>query len=236
MPGLDPASLALAFVLTLTEMTEVVALVFALRPESGSIRNGATGAIAGTAVVGGIALVAGSLLIRLPERALLAGSAVVLLAFGLFLFRSTLRSYRRARAASGPAPAQTGERAVQFAGGFTVGTIESIEAVIVLLGIAAGGQGFSAIVGAVTAGAVLVALAAVVHERIRRIKVPTLKLVGTSMLFSFAVFWGGEAAGVAWPYGDLALVPLVLLFLLAVRGLVALRLGPTPVVPVQTKG
>lgn len=235
MPGLDPASLALAFILTLTEMTEVVALVFALRPDTGSIRHGASGAIAGTAVVGGVALVAGAFLIQLPQRALLASSSIVLLAFGLFLFRSTLRSYRRARPGAAHASAPKGERAVQFAGGFTVGAVESIETVIVLLGIAAGGQGVSAIVGAVAAGALLVALAAVVHERIRRIKVPTLKLVGTSMLFSFAVFWGGEALGLSWPYGDLALIPLVLLFLGAVRGSIGWLLGPAPALPLETK-
>jgi uncharacterized membrane protein len=237
MLSLDVPSLLLAFILTLTEMTEVVALVFALRGESNSIQNGAKGAIAGTAVVGVIGIVAGAVLIRLPPRALLAGSAVVLAAFGVFLSRSTLKSYRRARQpAKAPAPSH-GDRAVQFASGFTVGTIESIEAVIVLLGIAAGGQATSAVVGAVSAGVLLVVVAALIHERIRKVKVPTLKLVGTSLLFSFATFWGAEAAGVVWPYGDLSLIPIFLLFLLLVRGLVELLVpAAAPPVQVETKG
>jgi uncharacterized membrane protein len=233
--SLDAPSVILAFVLTLTEMTEVVALVFALRGDSDSIQSGARGAVAGTAVVGAIAVVAGSLLISLPAHALLAGSTVVLAAFGVFLFRSTLRSYRKARQAGSATGGPRPERQLQFAAGFTVGTIESVEAVIVLLGIAAGGQATSAVVGAVTAGVLLVAVAAVVHERIRKVKVPTLKLVGTSLLLSFASFWGAESLGVSWPYGDFALLPLFLGFLLLVRGLVQLGLRSVPPAPVETK-
>ncbi|MCI4346533.1 MAG: hypothetical protein L3K07_07275 [Thermoplasmata archaeon] len=236
MLSLDAPSLALAFIITLTEMTEVVALVFALRGESDSIQSGAKGAIAGTAVVAGIALGAGAILLRLPPHALLAGSAVVLAAFGVFLFRSTLKSYRRARAPPAAHATGSGGRSLQFASGFTVGTVESVEAVIVLLGISAGGQATSALVGAVTAGVLLVVVAALVHERIRKVKVPTLKLVGTSLLFSFAVFWGAEALGVNWPYGDLVLVPLLLLFLVLVRSSVELLLRSSPPVQVETKG
>ncbi|MCI4362736.1 MAG: hypothetical protein L3K13_00280 [Thermoplasmata archaeon] len=236
MLSFDAPSLALAFIITLTEMTEVVALVFALRGDSGSIQSGARGAIAGTAVVGVIAFGAGALLIQLPPKDLLAGSAVVLAAFGLFLFRSTLKSYRRARLPAAAHASGGAGRSLQFASGFTVGVVESVEAVIVLLGIAAGGQATSALVGALAAGVLLVVVAALVHERIRKVKVPTLKLVGTSLLFSFAAFWGAQAAGLSWPYGDLGLVPLFLLFLLVVRGAVELLLRSTPPVQVETKG
>jgi Ca2+/H+ antiporter, TMEM165/GDT1 family len=119
-------------------------------------------------------------------------------------------------------------RALQFSGGLTVGMIESTEAVIVLLALAAGGYGFSALVGAVVAGVLLVVVAAMVHERIRRIKVRLLRLGGTSAVLAFAVFWAGEALGVAWPGSDLFLVPLVLLVGLAVRGVIALDLRRLP--------
>ena len=68
------------------------------------------------------------------------------------------------------------------------------------------------------------------HDQIRKIKVPWLKVGGTSLVFTFAVFWGGEAAGVQWPGGDLFLIPLVLLALLLVRGGVGLvmRLSAPP--------
>ncbi len=221
-------ALVVAFVVTLLEMTEVVALVFALGADHASIRPGAYGAVAGTTTVALIALGAGAALLAFPTRYLLWGAAVTLAAFGGFLFRSTLRTYRRARA--GPVPPRgPAAHAVQFAGGFTVGAVEATEAVVVLLALTAGGQGLSAILGAVAGGAVLVVAAFAVHDRIRRVKVPWLKLGATSMVVTFAVFWAGEAAGFAWPGGDLFLIPIFALALVVVRGAieVGLRSGGT---------
>ncbi len=221
-----------AFLITVLEMTEVVALVFALSADHRSVRSGALGAAGGTVLVGGIALGFGSLLVALPENLMLWAAAIVLLGFGVFLFRSTVRTYRRAHA---PATTTPSRPRVQFAGGFSVGVVESTEAVIVLLAIAAAGQGVSALIGAAVGGVLLVGLALLLHDRIRRIKVPQLKLAATGLLFTFAVFWAGEALRVPWPDGDLTLLPL---FLVAV-GLV--RLGvwfvePTsPRVPVEPK-
>ena len=237
MVALSVGPFLLALLIVVVEMTEVVALVFALRGEDGSVRPGVYGAVGGTAVVVAISLGTGVLLLQLPTEYLLAGAGIALFAFGLFLFRSTLRTYRRARAgpAAGKAPAGKEERAVQFAGGFTVGAVESIEAVIVLLSLTAAGQGASAVLGAVVGGALLVGAAAVLHERVRRIKIPQLKLVATSLLFTFAAFWTGEAFRVAWPYGDLALLPLFAISLLTVAGLLGWWAGP-PRPPVQTNG
>jgi uncharacterized membrane protein len=229
-------ALVAAFVITLIEMTEVVALVFALSAEHGSIRTGTTGAVAGTAVVAGIALAAGAVLIAFPRDALLWAAAIVLVAFGFFLLRSTLRTYRRLRVASTvPAAPGASSHAVQFAGGFSVGAVETLETVIVLIALAAAGYGASAVIGAVAGGVVLIAAAAVLHEQVRKIKVPVLKVVATALLFSYALFWGGEAAGIAWPGADLILIPMTLGFLLAVRGVVDWRV-PAPAVPVGTKG
>jgi len=112
-----------------------------------------------------------------------------------------------------------------------VGAVEATETVIVLLALAAAGYGVSAILGAALGGALLVAVAFVVHDRIRRIKVPWLKVGGTSVVFSFAVFWGGEAAGVSWPGGDLILLLFVAVAILLVRGGVGLVLRATPAPP-----
>ena len=213
-----PALIA-AFLITVLEMTEVVALVFALAADHTTVRHGALGAVGGTAVVAGIALGFGAILIAFPRSYLLWGSAVVLAAFGVFLFRSTLKTYRKRRAAAaGAPPPSVSASAAQFAGGFSVGAVEATETVIVLLALAAAGYGFSALVGAVLGGALLVAVAFVVHDRIRRIKVPWLKVGGTAVVFSFAVFWGGEAAGISWPGGDLILLLFVALGVLLVRG------------------
>jgi uncharacterized membrane protein len=222
MISLSVPALIIAFVITVTEMTEVVALVFAVSGGTDRLRTGALGAVAGTAVISTIALVAGAALERIPTVDLLGVAALVLAAFGVFLFRSTVRSYRRARNPSAPAP---GNRpALHFAAGFSVGAVESTEAVIVLLALAAGGAAPSALLGALAGGAVLVVAALLVRERIRRIKVPTLKLGGTAMLFSFAVFWAGEAFSVPWPGSDLVLIPMFVVAVLAVRGAVELVL------------
>jgi uncharacterized membrane protein len=214
-----PALIA-AFLITVLEMTEVVALVFALAADHTTVRHGALGAVGGTAVVSAIAFGFGAVLIAFPRAYLLWGSAAVLAAFGVFLFRSTLKTYRRRKSAlaGAPAPSSTGQTAAQFAGGFSVGAVESTETVIVLLALAAAGYGFSAIVGAVLGGALLVCVALVVHDRIRRIKVPWLKVGGTAVVFSFALFWGGEAAGVSWPGGDLILLLFVVVGVVLVRG------------------
>lgn len=229
-------ALVAAFVITLIEMTEVVALVFALSAEHGSVRTGTGGAVAGTAVVAGVALAAGAALVAFPRWALLWAAAVVLVGFGLFLLRSTLKSYRRLRQPSPTATAPgKASHAVQFAGGFSVGAIETLETVVVLLALAAAGYGASAVIGAVAGGVLLVAAAAVLHEQVRRIKVPLLKVVATGLLFAYAVFWAGEAAGVDWPGADLVLIPLAVVAMLAVRGIVDWRVPPAPV-PVGAKG
>jgi uncharacterized membrane protein len=213
-----------AFVITVTEMTEVVAVVFALGVDGQSLGHGAAGAAAGTAVVGVVAFGFSAILIALPRSILLWGASFALFAFGIFLFRSTVRAYRRHRATAGTSktgPASPGQaRALQFGGGFAVGAIEATEAVIVLVALAAAGYGASALVGALLGGTILALAALGVHQQIRRIKVPTLKLGATSMLFTFSVFWGGEAAGIAWPGSDLFLIVIFLAALLLVRGLV----------------
>jgi uncharacterized membrane protein len=235
---IDPLTPAfvVAFVITLLELAEVVILVFAITAGDSTIRHAAVGAMAGVAVVAAIALGSGAALLSLGRSYLLWASAVVLAGFGVFLFRSTLKSYRRARAAAlhPEAPPPPPHWAVRFAGGFSVGAIESTEAVIVLLALTAAGFGASAITGALVAGAVLVALTFAVGSQLRRIKVPWLKLGATSMVFSFALFWGGEAANRSWPGGDLFLAVLFVAGLVLVRGgvAVALRLrpvgGPSP--------
>jgi uncharacterized membrane protein len=225
-----------ALVITVIEMTEVVALVLALGSDEPTLRHGAAGAVAGCAAVSIVALGSGAALLAAPRAYLLWAAAVALAAFGVFLFRSTLRTYRRLRdAAATPLSSVpvTPRRVAQFAGGFTIGAVEATEVVVVLLGLTAAGYGASAIVGAVVGGAFLVVLALVVGQQVRRIKVPWLKLGGTSMLFAFAVFWAGEAFGRSWPGNDLILIPLVAVSVVIVRGALelALRRSPAPSSP-----
>ncbi|MGA7846795.1 MAG: hypothetical protein WCB18_06905, partial [Thermoplasmata archaeon] len=124
-------------------------------------------------------------------------------------------------------------RVVEFGGGFSVGAVETTEAVIVLLALAAPGYGVTALVGAVTAGVLLVALAWALHGQIRKIKVPQLKAGATALLFTFSAFWAGEAIKFPWPYGDLSLLPLFAVA--AVLVWTAVRVADRPTVRVETK-
>jgi len=224
MITLDTPSLIVAFLITVIELTEVVALVFAIGADQATLRPVALGAVCGTITIALVALGFGAVLVAFPHAYLLWVAAVVLAAFGVFLFRSTLRTYRRA---AGRQPAPPRHQLVQFGGGFSVGAVETTEVVVVLLALTAGGDGASAIVGALAGGVVLVGAAAALHEQIRKIKVPWLKWGGTSLLFSYALFWGGEAAGVHWPGDDLFLIPLVIAALAIVRGAVAVGVRVT---------
>jgi uncharacterized membrane protein len=223
-----------AFLITLLEMTEVVALVFALSAGGPELRTAIFGALSGVALIGAIALGAGTAIDRLPSSYLLGPSAVVLAGFGVFLFRSTLRAYRRARAAKeGTAAPYEPHPVVQFGAGFSVGAVETTEAVIVLLALAAPGYGVTTLLGAITAGAILVVLAWALHGQIRRIKVPPLKAGATALLFTFSVFWAGEALHVAWPGDDLFLLPLFVIAAILVR--TAIGFADRPAVRLETK-
>ncbi len=215
-----------AFVITLLEMTEVVVLVFALSADHSTVAHGALGALGGVTAVALLALAFGAVVLAFPHDDLLWASAVLLVGFGVFLFRGTLHSYQRSRTGRPSSPAADSPRgtALQFAGGFSVGAVEATEVVVVLIALAAAGYGLSALVGAVVAGTALAIATLFVHEQIRRITVPLLRLGATSMLFTFAVFWAGEAAGVRWPGDDFFLVPLFLAALVLVRGGVGLGL------------
>ncbi len=235
MTLLDDAVFVPAFIVTLLEMTEVVALVFALSGGAHGFRDTVAGAIAGVAAVAAVAVVAGSALDRLPSDLLLGPSAIVLAAFAVLLFRGTVRTYRRSRAqrqgVAGAFPAP--HPAVSFGAGLSVGAVETTEAVIVLLALSAPGYGWTAVAGALSAGAILVVLALLLHGQIRKIKVSTLRGTATAMLLTYAIYWGGEALHIPWPWDDLTLIPIFVAAALAVTAAVWL-LGRTSL-PVETK-
>ncbi|MGI0129764.1 MAG: hypothetical protein ACREEC_06400, partial [Thermoplasmata archaeon] len=71
-------ALIVAFLITVLELTEVVALVFALSADQASVRPVALGAAGGTAVVSVVALAFGAALVAFPHDYLLWASALVL--------------------------------------------------------------------------------------------------------------------------------------------------------------
>jgi tetratricopeptide (TPR) repeat protein len=159
-------------------------------------------------------------------------SALILWVFGVFFFRSTVKTYyREARKKYGlenkrkkSIMDEIGAKAL-FTGGFSVGSVETLEAMIVLLALTTGGFGWEALFGFIGGGVLLLTLGYMLHEQIRKIKVAPLKWFGSTMIFTFAVFWTGEALDYLkvfeWPtllnqYPDIFLIPLFVLTLFAV--------------------
>ena len=72
----------------------------------------------------------------------------------------------------------------------------------------------SAALGAAVAGALVILVGALVRAPLTKVPENTLKFVVGIMLTSFGTFWAGEGFGVDWPYKDLFILALVVLYLL----------------------
>lgn len=243
LSGAAWGALLVAFLITVLELTEVVAVVYAIGAGSRSMRPAAAGASGGVVLVALIALGTGVAITRFPLQYTLVGAALLLWGFGFFLLRSTLRTYlREARKKRGIQSTKRGgleepglsDHAL-LAGSFSVGVVETVEAVVVLVALTAGGFGLEAALGFILGGILLLGVGVTLHERIRRLKVPPLKWVATSLLFTFAVFWSGESAGlwsrITFPTvggvvvpADVVLLPVFAVALALVWVAIALRL------------
>jgi uncharacterized membrane protein len=254
--GQAAAALLTAFLITVLELTEVVAVVYAMGAGARSLRPAGFGATAGVAAVGipSLVLVVGVRFFQVGEFWLLSAGAIVLYAFGLFLLRSTVKTYfkeakkRRGLTETGASHEEgLGHRSL-FATAFSIAVIETVEAAIVLIPL---GTTFpwEALAGFAVGGALLLTAGILLHERIRKLKVPPLKWVATSLLFTFAVFWTGEALGqpelgarFVWPNvgplpPDIFLLPLFAVAFglvgLAVSLRVRQKIARVPLVPVR---
>lgn len=260
MLALSPAAwtaLATAFLVAMLEMTDVFALVYALGAGARSMRPGLLGAVTGVAIVAAIGVTIGATLsfaqTEFSEALVHAAATIVLWGFGFFLLRSTLKTYvqeerkRQGNAApkkSYPPPSSMtpSELAVT---GLTVGLTEAFEAMVPLIAIAAQGMAPEAAVGGVLGGLVLVPVGYVLRERIKKVKVPPLKWVTTSLLFAFAAQWSFEALveiGVTPLPSNasafllaLFLPPLIIASLLIVRGIIEIWVRSI-VPPLPAKG
>lgn len=236
--------LVLAFLVALIEMTDVFALVYALGAGVKTMRPGLLGAVGGIAVVCVIGVAIGASLNLAQQEfseAVVHGLAtIVLWGFGFVLLRSTLKTYvqeaRKKQGTSGPKKAYPPPSSMTSTEltvtGFTVGLTETFEAMVPLLGFAALGYAPEAVVGGVLGGLVLVPIGYVLEERVKRIKVPTLKWVTTSLLLAFAAQWSFEALveigitplpSTESPFVlSLFIPPLIVASLLIVRGIIEL--------------
>lgn len=154
--------------------------------------------------------VLGALITLLPYLYVRLVGGALLLYFGLRLVKSARTSVIRSR--KGGSSSEHFEKGVMTTA-FSVGAVEAFEAAIVLVALLPNNFQ-STVVGMGTGIALVVVATYLLRNQVRRVKQANMKVVVSALLLSFAVFWFGEAFVVL---SDLALVPLFIVFALAVH-------------------
>ena len=94
--------------------------------------------------------------------------------------------------------------------------LEGVEVVVIVIGVGAvGNMLLPASIGALTACALVVAVGALLQRPLALVPENTLKYGVGIMLASFGWFWFGEGIGIRWPYGDAAILGLMVLLYVA---------------------
>src|SRR6266404_9890557 len=95
--------------------------------------------------------------------------------------------------------------------------LEGLEVAFIVIsfgGSGANGIGLAAL-GAAAAGLVVIGAGTLVQAPLQRIPENTLKFIVGIMLTTFGTFWSGESFGINWPFSDLFLLLLALIYLAA---------------------
>jgi uncharacterized membrane protein len=219
-----------AFLASLVEVVEAFTIVLAVATLRGW-RPAASGAAAALGVLGVLVALFGPLLGRVPLHLMLLAIGVLLLLFGMgWLRKAILRAagviplhdenaifaarageFADADAGAGPGAALDWIAALTA---FKAVLLEGLEVVFIVIAVGAGrGLLWPASLGALAAGAVILAAGVAIRKPLARIPENTLKFAVGVMLSAFGVFWTGEGLGIAWPGRDLALVAFAVLFL-----------------------
>jgi uncharacterized membrane protein len=230
-------------------MVEALTIVLASGVSRGW-RSSLVGAGAASVVLALIVGVAGPAITSLPIDVLQVAVGGLLLIFGLqWLRKALLRASglkalhdedaiyeEQVREAEGVA---RGNRAGIDPYGFTLSFkgvfLEGLEVAFIVLGFASHPGGVALGAAAAAAALVVVGLAGVVlHAPLSRVP-EHLKYLGVGlMLTTFGTFWAAEGAGAEWPGGDLALLPLLALYVVLSYVLIRLaRAGGTTAPEVQ---
>src|SRR6267378_1811446 len=231
---MDLASLmvaaAPAFIASAVEFVEATTIVLAV-----GITRGWRAPLAGTALASlTLALIIATLGVALvtvvPEHLLLGLVGTLLLLFGLRWLRKAVLRFAGIVALHDEEEIYRKEVAELRAQGLSrtewdwVGTIVAYKAVLLegvevaFIVIAFGAKGAAAmnaaIVGALAAGVVVIALAAVLRQPLTAVPENWMKFGVGAMLSSFGIFWFGEGIGAHWP-GDAASIPIIVAAFLA---------------------
>ena len=229
-------ALGAAFAASTVEVVEAFTIMLAVATLRGW-RPAISGALAALAVLAAVVVALGPLLDLVPLHALALAIGVLLLLFGIgWLRKAVLRGAglmalhdeaaiferEKARIGAGVTSARGADWLAGLAA-FKAVLLEGLEVVFIVLAVGAGrGLLAPAALGALAAFLVVMAFGLAIRRPLARVPENTLKFAVGVMLSSFGVFWTAEGLGIAWPGGDIALIVLAAVFLVAALALVRL--------------
>jgi len=220
------------------EATEALTIILASGITRGwrSTFEGAILALACLAVIVGVAGIA--LIQYVPLYVLRIVVGTLLLIFGLqWLTKAILRQtgfkaphderdiYDKQVAAHKRGILRGQRDSLAFAISFKGVLLEGMEVIMIVIsfGLANGSQDQlgTAALAALVAVAVMTAIGAVVAKPLTKVPENYMKLGVGNLLTVFGLFWMGEGVGVQWPLGDIFLLVLLAIIVLATLGLIA---------------
>ena len=217
-----------AFLASLVEVVEAFTIVLAVGTLRGW-RPAAFGTVGALAVLGGLLVLLGPLLDRVPLHLLQLFIGILLLLFGMgWLRKAILRAagiipLHEEDAIFASEAAQLAESAdrqrtsLEWIAGLTAFKavlLEGIKVVFIVIAVGAGrGLLWPAGLGAFAACLVILTIGVAIHRPLARVPENTLKFGVGVMLSAFGVFWTGEGLGIDWPGQDIALLAFAVLFL-----------------------
>jgi len=219
-----------AFLASAVEMVEATTIVLAVGVTRGW-RSPLLGVVVALLALAVVVAALGPALDKVPLDALRLVVGGLLLVFGLqWLRKAILRAGGRKAlhdedaiyaeelriAGAQDVELRVGTDWYAFTLAFKAVFLEGLEVVFIVLTFGAnqGNVGLAAL-GALAAFVTVVAVAVVVHAPLSRVPENTLKFAVGSMLVTFGAFWGGEGAGVAWPGGEVAIVGVLVVVVVA---------------------
>jgi uncharacterized membrane protein len=197
------------------EMVEALTIVLAVGAAR-SWRPAVGAAVWALAILAAIVAVARPVLLwlePLPAFKIVVGLVAIYYGGG-WLYKAILRAAGRKAlhdehaiyAKNVAALERAGDRAA-FTASFNGVFLEGVEAVAIVLALAAGTQAALpwAAGGALAALILVAAVGVALHRPLARVPENAMKFVVGTMLTTFGLFWIGEGAGVAWPGDDAAI-------------------------------
>lgn len=210
-----------SFVASGVEAVEALTIVLAVGITR-SWRVSLGGTVAALAVLTIIAVVAGPLIgTRIPIVfvRLIAGAVAFYIGFTWTrkaVLRASGRKAQRDEAALFAKETTSLSRAAigGFATAYNGVFVEGVEVIVIVvsLGTASAGGLAPATFGALAAVAVVALLGLILHRPLARVPENAMKWVVGVMLLSFGTFWLAEGLGYEWPFGDIALPAIVLVY------------------------